>query len=164
MLCFLPENKNGILLGSQLGGHHSRSGCLDEEKNLLPLLGIASRFLDYFSYNPVSMPTDLPMLSNLVVPVTRTPAVRDSSLHLYSHNVHHRVNNSPPMKSILGLTITCNVLPHNCFKINLIISCNIRLNRHGGLLPSDFPAKTLHIISAPPFMPHAQNITFSLIL
>jgi hypothetical protein len=100
---------------------------------------------------------------HLVVPFTRTLAVRDSALHLYSHHVHHRVN-SPPMKSILGLTITCNMLPHNCFKINLIISCNVRLNHHSGLLPSDFPAKILHIISAPPFMPHAQTIIFPLIL
>jgi len=101
---------------------------------------------------------------HLVVPVTRTLAVRDSSLHLYSHNVHHGVNNSPPMKSILGLTITCNMLPNNCSKINLIISRNICFNHHSGLLPSDFPAKTLHIISASPFIPHAQTIIYSLIL
>jgi hypothetical protein len=54
------------------------------------------------------------------------------------------------------------MLPHNLFEPDLIISCHIRLNHHSGLLPSDFPAKTLHIISAPPFMPHAQTIVFHL--
>ena len=60
---------------------------------------------------------------------------------------------------------TQSIYPHptSCRSV-LILSTHLRLGLPSGLLPSDFPTKTLYTPSPHPYAPHAQPISFFSIL
>ena len=58
-----------------------------------------------------------------------------------------------------------SVYPHpTSWRSVLILSTHLCLGLPSGLLPSDFPTKTLYTPSPHPYEPHAQSISFFLIL